>query len=100
LSKSPKDVLGAECANLKISNAAECYRTCMAERFPKPLRTLYRCDWTRTSNSFTSDEAAVGIVEGYGHETGDLRHVRLLSGNATARSARWPIFKQPIASAA
>jgi hypothetical protein len=42
LSKSPKDLVGAEFANLKIAGPADRYRTGMAKSLPKSLRTLYR----------------------------------------------------------
>jgi hypothetical protein len=63
LSKSPKDLLGVEFADLKIASAAECYCTRMAKSFPKPLRTLYRGGRTGASNRFPSDVAVIDVIE-------------------------------------
>jgi hypothetical protein len=74
LSKSPKDLLGAEFANLKIASPADCYRTSMAKSFPKTLRTLYRGGGTWASNRLTSDDVVIDVIERHDHETGNLRH--------------------------
>jgi hypothetical protein len=63
LSKSPKDLLGVEFANLKIASPADCYRTCMAKSFPKPLRMLCRGGRAWASNRFTSDDAVIDVIE-------------------------------------
>jgi hypothetical protein len=96
LSKSPKDVLGVEFANFKIGRAAECYRTCMAKSFPKPLRTLYRGCGTRTSNRFTSDDAAIDVIERHDHELGNFGHTPFLPNTVTraetaAQEVLWPL---------
>ena len=77
-------MLGVEFANFKISRAAECYRTCMAKSFPKPLRTLYRGCGTRTSNRFTSDDAAIDVIERHDHELGNFGYTPFLP-NRNAR---------------
>jgi hypothetical protein len=88
LSKSPKDVLGVEFANFKIGRAAECYRTCMAKSFPKPLRTLYRGCGTRTSKRFTSDDAAIDVIERHDHELGNFGHTPFLPNTAQRQPRR------------
>jgi hypothetical protein len=67
-------LLGGEFANLKIASAAECYRTCMAKSFPKPLRTLYRGGRTWASDRVTSDDGVIDVIERHDHEMGNLGH--------------------------
>ena len=74
MSKPPKDLLGAEFANLKIASPADCYCTSMAKGFPKPLRTPYRGGRTWTSNGVTGDDAVIHVIEQYDGEIGNLGH--------------------------
>jgi hypothetical protein len=74
LSKSPKDLLGAEFANLKIASPADCYCTRVAKSLPQPLRTLYRGGRTRAPDRFTSDDGVIDVIERHDHKIGNLGH--------------------------
>jgi hypothetical protein len=91
-------MLGAEFASLKIASAAECYRTCVAKSFPKPLRTLYRGGRTRASNRFTSDDAAIDVIERHDHELDNLGHGKSSLGEISG-SVFHRLFLKPIGSA-
>jgi hypothetical protein len=52
----------------RITSATERNRICMAQHFPKIVRTLYRCIWTWTFDRVTNNDAAVHSIERQHHE--------------------------------
>jgi hypothetical protein len=74
LSKSSKDLVGAEFANLKIGGPADGHRAGVAKSPPKVLRMLYRCGGARAPGGFPSDDFAVYVIERDGHETDNFGH--------------------------
>jgi hypothetical protein len=74
VSKSPKDFLVVERANLKIAGTAECDGTGMAKSFPKALCALYRVGGICTSDWLASDDVATDVIERHDHKQGDLAH--------------------------
>jgi hypothetical protein len=57
-----------------IASATERDRTCMAQHFPKTVRTLYRGCRAWTFYRFTDNDAAVGNIERQRHEICNSGH--------------------------
>jgi hypothetical protein len=70
----PKNLFFIEYADLEIAGAAERYRACMAEEFPKGLRMLNGFGGTWTFYGGTGNDAVIRIIERYCHELDDLGH--------------------------
>jgi hypothetical protein len=92
LSESAKYVVAVEFANFEIAGAADGYRAGVAKSFPKALGTTYRISGTWAFDRFASDDGAIDVIEGHGHEIGDLGHT-CVSSLAGARMLSHPAFE-------